>query len=77
MQDKITYDVVKNIGIIADNGAWETQVNMISWNHGAPKFDIRKWNVETDRMSKGISLTESEARELVRVLTKYFEGEDE
>ena len=77
MQDKITYDVVRNIGVLAVNAAWETQVNMISWNHGAPKFDIRKWNVETDRMSKGISLTESEARELVRVLTKYFEGEDE
>lgn len=77
MQDKITYDVVKNIGVIAVNAAWETQVNMISWNYGAPKFDIRKWNVENDRMSKGISLTESEARELVKVLTEYFEGEDE
>ena len=74
---EITYDVVENIGVIADNGAWETQVNMISWNNAKPKFDIRKWNVETDRMSKGISLTESEARELVRVLTKYFEGENE
>ena len=77
MAEKITYDVVKNIGVIADNGAQETQVNMISWNHGAPKFDIRKWNVETDRMSKGISLTESEARELVKVLTEYFEGEED
>ena len=77
MQDKITYDVVKNIGVIADNGAWETQVNMSSWNHGAPKFDIRKWNVETDRMSKGISLTENEARELAKVLTEYFKEEDE
>lgn len=76
MQDKITYDVVRNIGMIAENGAWETQVNMISWNHRAPKFDIRKWNVETGCMSKGISLTESEARELAKVLTEYFEGED-
>ena len=77
MQDKITYDVVRNIGVLAVNVAWETQVNLISWNHGTPKFDIRKWNVENDHMSKGISLTESEARELVRVLTKYFEEEDE
>ncbi len=76
MAEKITYDVVKNIGVIADNGAWETQVNMISWNHGAPKFDIRKWNVETNKMSKGISLTESEARALADLLIEYFEGED-
>lgn len=77
MQDKITYDVVKSIGVIADNGAWETQINMISWNHGAPKFDIRKWNIENNRMSKGISLTENEARELAKALTKYFERENE
>lgn len=74
---EITYDVVENIGVIADNGAWETQVNMISWNHAKPKFDIRKWNVETNKMSKGISLTESEARELAKVLTEYFEGKED
>ena len=77
MQDKITYDVVRNIGVIADNGAWETQVNMISWNHGAPKFDIRKWNVETDRMRKRISMTENEASTLAKAMNEYFEGEDE
>ena len=74
---EITYDVVENIGVIADNGAWETQVNMISWNHAKPKLDIRNWNVETNKMSKGISLTESEARELARVLTEYFEREED
>ena len=73
---EITYDVVKKIGVIADNSAWETQVNLISWNHAKPKFDIRKWNVETNKMSKGISLTESEARALADLLIEYFEGED-
>ena len=73
---EITYDVVKKIGVIADNSAWETQVNLISWNHAKPKFDIRKWNVETNKMSKGISLTESEARALADLLLEYFEGED-
>lgn len=73
---EITYDVVKKIGVIADNSIWETQVNMISWNHAKPKFDIRKWNVETNKMSKGISLTESEARALADLLIEYFEGED-
>ena len=73
---EITYDVVKKIGVIADNSAWEMQVNMISWNHAKPKFDIRKWNVETNKMSKGISLTESEARALADLLIEYFEGED-
>ena len=73
---EITYDVVKKIGVIADNSAWETQVNLISWNHAKPKFDIRKWNVETNKMSKVISLIESESRALADLLFEYFEGED-
>ena len=79
MAEKITYDVVKNIGVISDSGAWETQVNMISWNHAPAKFDIRKWNVETGKMSKGISLNEAEARALADLLIDYFDtnGEDE
>ena len=74
---EITYNIEKRIGTLSDSGAWETQVNLISWNHGKPKFDIRKWNTETDKMSKGISLTEAEFQALGEIITSYFEGEDE
>lgn len=74
----ITYNVEKKIGVIGDSGVWETQVNLISWNHASAKFDIRKWNTETGKMSKGISLSENEIRALAELITDYFdEGEDE
>ena len=77
MAEKITYDVVQNIGVLSESGAWETQVNLISWNHGKPKFDIRKWNTETEKMSKGISLTEDEFRALGELIANYFDEQEE
>lgn len=70
MAEKITYDVVKHIGTLSE-GTWETEVNLISWNHAKPKFDIRKWNTETGRMSKGISLTEEEFIALGELIAEY------
>lgn len=70
---EITYEIKEKIAVLSDSGAWETQVNLISWNHAKPKYDIRKWNVETGKMSKGISLTEEEWE----ALGELFNNEEE
>jgi len=72
---EITYDIVKHIGTVPSSGAWEVQLNSISWNHRKPNFDLRKWNTETDKMSKGITLSEDELRGVYEILKDYF-GED-
>ena len=45
----------------------------VSWNDKAPKFDIRKcYNHEGElRLMAGVSLTESEMEELVRLYQEY------
>ena len=75
----ITYSVEKQIGVISSSGVWETQLNLISWNHGKPKYDLRKWNTETGKMSKGISLTKDELVSLIDLVNDYFElrGDEE
>ena len=40
------------------------------------KYDLRKWNKRHDRMSKGISMTKDELKNLMRVLNKYFDEND-
>ena len=70
---EITYEIKEKIAVLSDGGAWETQVNLISWNHAKPKYDIRKWNVETGKMSKGVSLTEAEWE----ALGELFNNEEE
>ena len=41
---------------------------MISWNGAAPKYDIRDWAPEHEKMGKGITLTKEEAEALYELL---------
>ncbi|MBR0364717.1 MAG: hypothetical protein IJH58_06135, partial [Clostridia bacterium] len=38
------------------------------WNGGKPKYDIRDWAPEHERMGKGVTLNEEEAAELKELL---------
>ena len=40
--------------------AGRRQLNLISWNDGEPKYDIRDWSPDGTRMGKGISLSHDE-----------------
>lgn len=70
------YEIVKPIGVLSERTIqgepWALEVNLIAWNGKAPKIDIRSWDKRTHKqMSKGITLTEREARaftELIRGL---------
>ena len=57
---KFTYDIKESFGSIGESGAYSTQLNLISFNNKEPKYDIRKWDIENDKMLKGISLTKEE-----------------
>jgi hypothetical protein len=71
-----SYEVTKELGVISENAkGWQTKLNMVSWNGGEPKFDIRPWSPDGDRMGKGISLNEEEMVQLVE-LFKDRDSED-
>lgn len=44
------------------------ELNLISWNDAAPKYDIRDWAPEHEKMGKGITLTKEEAKSLLKLL---------
>ena len=57
--NNITFEIVEHIGVIdtIDNREekWTKEVNVVAWNGGKPKIDVRDWNSSHDRMSRGIS----------------------
>lgn len=73
----IIFVIKKNVGTITTyKNGWAKELNVVSWNNGPDKYDIRDWDVaETDhgKMSKGITLTEDEAKSLLTLLKKEFE----
>ncbi len=63
------YEIVEEIGVLSENAkGWRKELNKISWNGGAPKYDIRDWSPEHEKMGKGVTLTEEEAKALKELL---------
>lgn len=63
------YEVTNHIEVISESDkGWTKEVNLISWNNRDPKYDIRDWAPEHEKMGKGITLTKEELRKLRDIL---------
>lgn len=48
------YEIVEHIGTLSESAkGWTKELNKISWNGGEPKYDIRDWAPEHEKMGKG------------------------
>lgn len=62
MAAEVKFEIRETIISVNDgDGAWNTELNLMSWNGREPKYDIRKWNSDHTKMGKGVSLSEDEA----------------
>jgi Uncharacterized protein conserved in bacteria len=67
----IKYEIKETIGTLSESPkGWKKEVNLISWNDNAPKFDIRDWDPEHKKMGKGVTLTNEELKKLRDVLNE-------
>ena len=65
---EFTYEITEKIGTLSQSpSGWSRQLNMISWNGRAPKYDIRDWSPDR-KMRKGVTLTNEEAKVLMKAL---------
>ena len=68
---EIKYDITEHIGVISETArGWTREVNLISWNGREPKIDIRDWSPDHSKMSKGLTLTNDEIEQLVKLVKK-------
>ncbi len=65
----IIFEIIKNIGILSESSkGWTKELNLISWNDREPKYDLRDWDPEHEKMGKGVTLTEEELKKLKELL---------
>ena len=65
------FEIKKEIGVLSTSTkGWKKELNLISWNGGAPKYDIREWSPDHEKMGKGVTLTAEEIAELKMLLDK-------
>lgn len=77
MAKEFKYEIINNIGIISENNSWKKELNRISWNGNEPKYDIRDWSDNHEKMGKGITLNEDELRKLKIIIDEEIKLLDE
>ena len=67
----VTFEIIEEIGIIStlDTG-WTKEINLVRWNGGVAKYDVRDWDPQHQRMSKGITLKEDEMRRILDLMRR-------
>lgn len=67
----IKYDIVEEVGILSENAkGWRKEINLISWNGAKPKYDLREWAPNHEKMGKGITMTKEEIDKLREILNR-------
>ncbi|MGV3488197.1 MAG: YdbC family protein [Tuberibacillus sp.] len=65
----IKYEIVENLGVISESAkGWTKELNLVSWNGRDPKYDLREWAPDHEKMGKGVTLTKEEVLKLKEVL---------
>ena len=68
---EIKYEIKEAFGVLSESPkGWTKELNLISWNGAAPKYDVRDWAPDHEKLGKGITLTEAEAQALYQLLAK-------
>ena len=76
MSEKVTFEIRRILGVLSENPktGWTKEANIVSWNNGPEKLDIREWNPDHEKMSKGVTMNEEEAKTLQAMLNDLFGG---
>lgn len=65
MADNIQYEIIDRLGVLSTSkNGWTKEVNLIAWNGRDPKYDIREWSPDHEKMSKGLTFNIDEAKAL-------------
>lgn len=68
---EIKCEITKTIGTISESSkGWKKELNMISWNGAAEKYDICDCASEHEKKGKRITLSQEEAAALYELLGK-------
>lgn len=68
---EISFEIVEHIGVLSTGSkGWTKELNLVSWNGREPKYDLREWSSEHDKMGKGVTLSKEELDALKDLLQK-------
>lgn len=66
---KFSYEIIETVAVLSEGAkGWQKELNLISWNGRDPKYDLRDWAPEHEKMGKGVTLSIEEVQALKTAL---------
>ena len=70
-KSEISFAIIETLGVLSTSSkGWTKELNLISWNGREPKYDLREWSPEHDKMGNGVTLSKDELEALKDILEK-------
>lgn len=71
MAQEFSYEIIEEIAVLSENAkGWRKELNLVSWNGRPPKFDLRDWAPNHEKMGKGMTFTNEEIEQLKKILNE-------
>lgn len=72
MAREFRFTVTDRLAVLSEKGNYTKELRRVAFGDGPAKLDVRKWSIEGDseKIGKGISLTDEEAVVLRDALNK-------
>jgi hypothetical protein len=68
---EIKFEIVEEIAQLSESAkGWTKELNLLSWNERSPKYDLREWSPEHEKMGKGVTLSKEDLIKLRDTLNK-------
>lgn len=68
-----TFEIEKKYGVLSEErNGWTKEVNRVSYGGRPGKLDIRSWDADHQKMTKGITLTDEEGKMLKNILNDIY-----
>ena len=73
----VKFEINHHIGVLSEGAkGWRKELNLVSWNGRDPKYDLRDWSPEHEKMGKGITLSNEEVEKLAGLLENIMKMDE-
>lgn len=63
------FEITEHLGTLSESArGWTKELNKVSFNDRPAKYDLREWDPDHQKMSKGVTLSDEEMDILSKIL---------
>jgi len=61
-------EILDTLAELPESRGYHLELNLVKWGDNDPKYDLRRWNEDRSKMTKGVTLSKEELMILIEAL---------